>query len=270
MLSSNGPTPVSAGRLAGKVELAVESTDLTTVSSGDGKKSKVPTFSAVPLVYTHLFLTGDLKQHRQWVDRLEKIEQAEAVACESDWKRKGILSRPAAWKKIRMLSKWATNYGLVFAAMWTGWLVWGYAVALQFGWLKAAMYLLPLPLAWSVGRGLFQSNIASSMEALGPSPTLGQRAKETARSTARSFGAGFTAAFTLVFLQGLISWFMTPAPTIALELWLDFVDALQAALYGGVAASLMGPLLCVKLPSAAPLLDEGESAATMSLPESRS
>jgi hypothetical protein len=157
-------------------------------------------------------------------------------------------------------------WGFLLAAYWTGYLVHGYAVYLGFGWLAAASYLLPMPLAWSLGRELFRSNVASNMAALGPAPTLAQRGRRMAWSTGGCALAGFAAAFTLVFLQGLISWFMTPAPTLALELWYDFIDALKMAVLGGAGTAMLGPLLTVKLPGSSEALPDGEASDRLQLP----
>ncbi|MBI4863119.1 MAG: hypothetical protein HY815_23065 [Candidatus Riflebacteria bacterium] len=241
------------------------STDLVPKDEGESKSSGG--LSLVPMIWAHLFLTGDVRQHRAWRERLEKIEQSEAVAQTSDPREKELLSRPAAWKKIRSFSYWAATFGLTAGLAWTTWLVWWYAVQLEFGWLRAAAYLLPIPLAWSVARDLFQKSVTSSMQALGPSPTIEQRARESIKGIGKSYLVGFSAAFTLVFLQGLISWFMTPAPTIWLELWLDLKDALYLAVYGGAVTASIGPLLAPKVPSSSGELPPGDSSGALRLPE---
>jgi hypothetical protein len=56
---------------------------------------------------------------------------------------------------------------------------------------------------------------------------------------AHSFLAGFTGGFLLLFLQGLMSWFLTPAATLTQELLHDTSWALQ---YGVVMGSFTAPL----------------------------
>jgi hypothetical protein len=74
--------------------------------------------------------------------------------------------------------------------------------------------------------------------------TRGDDDRARARSAAfagvfHSFFAGFSGGFSLFFLQGLMSWFLTPAPTLAQELlW----DASLAAQYGVVMGAVTAPL----------------------------
>lgn len=219
------------------------------VPKGDTAEAAAPTFALAPLMYAHLLMTRDLPQHRAWRERLEKIEQANELAEVTDPAERGLLARPEVWKDIRRMSWWATHFTFTYCAVVSWWLVQDYAVGFGFGYAAAGTYLLPLPLAWMVGRKLFQQGTLSVMKYLGGNPDSGRQMKSWFRAMLASFGAGFGFAFTLTFIQGLISWFMTPAPTLWLELYMDVSNAIEAALKAGVVSSVMWPLLCRKAPS---------------------
>ena len=70
----------------------------------------------------------------------------------------------------------------------------------------------------------------------------------TGLATGAAYGL-IALGFTLVFLQGLISWFMTPAPTLWLELYYDVVNALWGGAIAGTLSVGLGPLLCRKAPA---------------------
>jgi hypothetical protein len=126
----------------------------------------------------------------------------------------------------------------------------------------AGTYALPIPIAWLIGRRLYQQGSLGVMKYLGPNPSGSKQAKSWIRAMGSSFVAGFGFAFALTFLQGLISWFMTPAPTLWLELWMDVTNAFWAALPAGFVSSVMWPLLCRRAPSGHEL-PEGEVRAAL-------
>ena len=245
----------------------MSSKDLVHVTKlqGDGAETSVPTVALAPLMYAHLLVTGDLPQHRAWRERLEKIEQANELAEVTDPQERALLARPEVWRDIRRMSWWASSFTASYCAYVTANLVRDYAVGFGFGYAAAGTYLLPLPLAFVVGRKLYQQGSLWVMKYLGPNPDGGRQMKSWFRAMLAAFGAGFGFAFTLTFLQGLISWFMTPAPTLFLELWMDVTNAAQAALTAGAISSVMWPLLCRKAPSRAEL-SAGEATAVPALP----
>ena len=46
-----------------------------------------------PLMLTHLVMTGDLAQHREWQEQIEEIRRLEAVDATTDPQRKALLQR---------------------------------------------------------------------------------------------------------------------------------------------------------------------------------
>jgi len=216
-------------------------------------------------MYAHLAITGDLSQHKNWSERLEKYEQSNEIEATSDAQRQALLRNDDAWKKIRMASWEGANWTALVGSVGTAWLMYEYAVGWGFGWLAAASFALPMPIAWAVSRKTFQKGAARIMGFLGRKPTTTKRMIGLMEGTAWSAGAGFAFGFTLVFLQGLISWFMTPAPTLWLELYYDVVNALWCGAVAGTLSVGLGPLLCRKAPADA-ALPEGEKE-WLSLPE---
>ena len=214
------------------------------VPKGDSAEETGSALALAPLMYAHLLLTRDTAQHREWRDRLEKIEQANELAEVTDPKERALIARPEVWKDLRRMSWWAN----VFTAGWCTWvtadLVKDYAVGFGFGYAQAGTYLLGIPIGWLVGRRVYQSAMVWVMKNLGSNPDSGGHLKSWMRAIVGAFGAGFAFSFTMTFLQGLISWFMTPAPTLWLELYMDVANAFQAACYAGMISSVMWPLLC--------------------------
>lgn len=230
----------------------MSSKDLVPVS--ETQESATPTLALAPLMYAHLLITRDLPQHREWRDRLEKIEQANELAETTDPQERALLARPEVWKDVRRSSWWAAAFTGSYCAWITTALIKDYAIGFGFGYAAAGTYLLPLPIAFMVGRKLYQNGSVSVMKYLGSNPDAGRQVKSWIFAMLMAACAGFGLAFTLTFLQGLISWFMTPAPTLWLELWMDVTNAASAAVVPGVISGVaMWPLLCRKAPSRAEL-----------------
>lgn len=223
-----------------------------------------PSVALVPMMYAHLLLTGDWSQHKAWRERSEKIEQQNELAETTDPGERALIARPEVWREVRRMSWWATNFTLLYCAVETAKLISDYATGFGFGWAAAGTYALPIPIAWMIGRRLFQQGSVGVMKYLGPNPSGSKQAKSWFRAMAASFtaGFGFGFGFALTFLQGLISYFMTPAPTIWLELWMDVTNAFWAALPAGLVSSVMWPLLCRRAPSGHEL-PEGEVRAAL-------
>lgn len=235
------------------------------VLKGENAEAAGPTFALAPLMYAHLLITRDLPQHRAWRERLEKIEQANELSEVTDPGERALLARPEVWRSLRRVSFWASTFTFGWCALATASLVSDYAVGFGFGYAAAGTYLLPLPLAFMVGRKLYQQGCLSVMKYLGANPDGGRQIKSWFWAMLMCFGAGFGFSFTLTFLQGLISWFMTPAPTLWLELWMDVTNAAGAALTAGAISSVMWPLLCRKAPGRVELT-ESDAAPVPALP----
>lgn len=188
-----------------------------------------------PMMLTHLVLTGDVEQHREWADRVETVRQMQAVEEERDLETRRLLSRPSVWRRMRLVGKVGALSSLALGVGWMALLIPEYAIDLGFGWAAALTYLLPVPIAWKVGRRLWERAALAGMRDLGPSPPLARRVAVLPRALLRSAGAGFGFGFTLVFLQGLISAFMTPEPTLVGEL---IADGAFAAILGSIAGSV--------------------------------
>ncbi len=197
----------------------------------------------------HLALTGDSKQHKHWRDRVESIAQADAVDAARDPETKALLADKGAWEQMRATGKFGANFGLALGALWMSVLMPLYAVAHGFGWLASMAFLLPVPVAWRFGRRLWERAAVRGMRDLGKRPSLRKRMRTAMRSVARSFSAGFGFGFGLVFLQALITWFMTPAPTLIEELLIDAFHGSIAGLVTGSFSMLLAPLIGRQAPS---------------------
>ena len=201
-----------------------------------------------PLMLAHLALTRDVEQHRQWRGQVEEIRRLEAVEAATEPQRKALLKRRAVWARMRRVGAVATAGLLPLAAAWTALTAWMYAVPHGFGWLAGLSFLLPLPLAWWSGRALWQRASLRGMASLGRRPSVGQRLAGLAQGVFSGFCAGFGFGFVLVFLQGLLTWFMTPADTLVAEVLLDALFAARLGLVTGVFGGLMAPLVSMPEP----------------------
>ena len=65
-----------------------------------------------PLMLTHLVMTGDLAQHREWQEQIEEIRRLEAVDATTDPQRKALLQRRPVWTRMRRIGAMA-NFGLL-------------------------------------------------------------------------------------------------------------------------------------------------------------
>jgi hypothetical protein len=186
----------------------------------------------------HLAVTGDTKQHKRWRDRVESIAQAEAVDDARDPETKSLLADRHAWEQMRATGKFGANFGLALGALWMSVLMPLYAVAHGFGWLASMAFMLPVPMAWRFGRRLWERAAVKGMRDLGKRPSLRKR-----------ITAGFGFGFALVFLQALITWFMTPAPTLIEEILIDAFHGSIAGTVTGVFSMLLAPLVGRQAPS---------------------
>lgn len=206
-----------------------------------------------PMMVTHLVITGDLEQFRRWRDQVETIHQTEAVHHEPDPLLKRILRRPDAWRRIRETGKVGAMISMGPGILWMAWLIPAYALQHGFGWLPALAYLLPVPLAWRTSRALFERSALAGMRDHHRGRSARRRVLAWLRGAMRSYASGFALGFTLTFLQGLISWFMTPAPTLVQELIIDFAVGTWAGMFTGGIGVLLTPLVTRGAPSEEPL-----------------
>lgn len=203
-----------------------------------------------PFMAAHFALTGDAEQYAEWRAKVESIRQTEALAQAEDPESRAILLDREAWHQMRITGKLGTLFGLGLSSFWMAWLLPVYALYHGFGWVAAMTFLLPIPIAWRVGRRLWEKAALAGMKDLGKRPSLRRRVKTAFRSIARSFGAGFGFGFTLVFLQALITYFMTPAPTLIAELMIDGFHATLAGLISGGMGVMLAPLVGRPAPEA--------------------
>jgi hypothetical protein len=144
-------------------------------------------------------------------------------------------------------------YGFGMSTLWMGFLIPLYAVGHGFGWLASMSFLLPVPIAWRVSRRLWERASLRGMR-----DRLRKRRFVPGRSIRRSFGAGFGLGFTLIFLQALLTWFMTPASSFGLELLIDAYHATLGGLASGGLATLLAPLLRRGVPETSALTHSDE------------
>ena len=209
-------------------------------------------------------VSGDRSQTKDWADRIEAIEHAQDLDREPSTEGKAILSNIQAWRQVKATGLVGATGGLGLGALWMSWLIPLYAVGHGFGWLVASSYLLPVPLAWRVGRRLWEGAALQGMKELGPNPTPQQQLRTLSSGMVRGMMAGAGMGFTLVFAQALISWFMTPAPTLGQELLIDLVHGTMGAAFGATVGAVFGPL--VGRP--APYTEPPPPAALLANPES--
>lgn len=195
-----------------------------------------------PMMLAHLALTGDVAQQKRWREQLEVIRQTQAIAEEDDPETRALLLGDKAWAQIRTTGLVGALLNGGLGVMWLSMLVPMYAIGHGFGWLASLTLALPLPIAWKVSRRLFERSARKGMRALRRRDGAARRLAVFAANLPRTAVAGFSFGFVLMFLQGLLTWFMTPAPTIGLELWTDFYYAVLAGTITGGASMAMAPL----------------------------
>ena len=196
-----------------------------------------------PMMLTHLALTGDAKQYVRWRNQVERIRQVEAVDNAPDPESKSLLSSREAWRQMRETGTMGALVGLGLGSIWMSWLMKIYAVDHGFGWLTASLFLLPVPIAWYVGRKMWERAALQGMKDHVGRLTVRKRVRGFFRALGRSFGAGFGFGFTLVFLQALLTWPLTPAPTLGLELLYDFSHATILGTMFGLMGTMLAPMI---------------------------
>ncbi len=222
---------------------------LTTTADDTRSTTESPPSKLEPMMWAHLALTGDRAQNARWRSQLEAIRQADAVAHAPDPETKAVLANKLAWRQMRITGRLGATFGLGLGSFWLAWLLPTYAIGHGFGWLAASAFLLPVPLAWRFGRRLWEQASVAGMRDLGERPSMRKRLAVVGRSLFRSFNAGFGFGFSLVFLNALVTWFMTPAPTLAIELLTDGYQASVAGVISGGLSMMLAPIVQRSLPS---------------------
>ena len=205
-----------------------------------------------PLMWAYRLVAGDSRQVASWSRRVEQIEQDADIAAEPSTDGKAILERVEAWRQMKSAGALGAAGGMGMAVAWSSWLVPLYAIPHGFGWLAASSLLLPLPTGWHVGKKLWEKASLQGMKELGSSPTATQQLRAVSGGLIRGMSAGAGMGFTIVFLQMLITWFMTPAPTLFLELIADLQTGMVGAAVGASVGALLGPVVSRSVPEALP------------------
>lgn len=214
----------------------------------DPERGDLPVYLE-PMMLSHLALTGDVRQYRAWKERVESIEHTRAVEDAPDTLSRSILEEREAWLQMRTTGKLGAAFGLGLGLLWLSTLVPFYAFAHGIG-LWALVFFLPLPLAWKVGQKLWEDAALAGMRDVGKRPTLRRRIRALARAIVRGFGAGFGFGFTLIFIQALMTWFFSAAPTLVAELASDTLHATIGGTVFGSFGMLLAPLIARGTPSA--------------------
>lgn len=199
-----------------------------------------------PLVWLYRLVGRDRRQAKDWEDRIEAIEHAQDIDAEPSTEGKAILGDIHAWRQVKATGLVGTTGGMGMAALWLAWLVPVYAIEFGVGWLAATSLLLPVPLAWRVGRRLWEGAALQGMKELGPNPTSQQQLRTLSSGMLRGMAAGAGMGFTLVFGQALIAGLFlgTPHyPTLIGELMVGLVQGTMGASVGACVGAIFGPLV---------------------------
>lgn len=233
----------------------------SAVSTSEKRPKRVSPFIR-PLMWLYRVVSGDRAQSREWTDRLEAIDQAAAIDAEPSTEGKALLSDVETYRQIRSTGFVGAMGGMTLGALWMSWLIPLYAYGWGFGWAAYA-YLLPVPFVWRLGRRMWERAALQGMKELGPTPSQQQQLRTLSSGMLRGMGAGASMGFALVFLQGLISWFMTPAPTLGAELLIDVFWGMWGAGVGATLGAVFGPLVG----RAAPAVSAPPPSALLAAPE---
>ncbi len=208
-----------------------------------------------PMMLTHLALSGDTAQYRQWRDRVEAILHSQAVADAPDTESREILSERQAWLQMRTVGSLGTAFGTGLALMWLSVFLPFFATHFGLAWWQVLPLLLPLPIAWRVGSHLWEDASLAGMRDVGKKPTIKRRLKALFRGLFRGYGAGFGFGFSLLSLQGLVSLLFGLNPSISL------IEVLQGGIMGGAMAGTFGMLLAPMVARGAPSVEDDERPA---------
>ncbi len=209
-----------------------------------------------PLMLAYQAITGDTRQVEEWRERIEDAEHAHDLVEQKNDENRAILADRRAWRLMKATGRFGAAYTLLPAGVWLGHLV-NYN---GFGLATALAFMLPAPLAWKVGRKLWENASLAGMRSLGKKPGALQKQRSWLSGMTRGFGAGFGMGFVMFFLVGLISWIPNPAPTLTLEVLMDLYLGVESGILMGIMGAALGPLVTRPAPDAdePPLLGSGE------------
>jgi hypothetical protein len=229
------------------------------------KRNELRIRTAWPLMLTHRALTGDRKQYGLWRERLERVLQSHRLAKARSSTLRRVIAHTPAWRRARGFGRIGTFVVLGIGSFVAFKFSFLYSQFLNFGVWPWLLFVPPLVPAGIMAKRALENAALGSMAATGGHDE-GARSRSAAVSgVLRSFWAGFVGGYSLLFLQGLLSWFLTPAPTLAQELLLDATFALPYGVLFGMFTAPLGLLLGRKpldpkslpaAPSAAALLTE--------------
>lgn len=190
------------------------------------------------LMVAHLALTRDGDQHEAWTERVDALRLEEVMPTVSEVDVRRRLRRPGVWRRVRRAGSVGALTMALIALPWNLALLSTYASDLGFGWGVSSLFLLAVPAMWWTARWLFERSAIA---------TLRQESRGARWLTATILTgiSGFGAGFVLVFLQGLLTWFMTPAPTFGLELLLDATIAAMAGFVFGMLSMWVTPVVAM-------------------------
>lgn len=203
------------------------------------KRNELKVRSRWPLMVMHRALSGDRKQYSLWKERFEKILQSHRLSRTRSAALRKVIAHGPAWKRARGFGRLGTFFVLGLAGWTTYNISLFYGQFLNFGLWPWLLFVPPLvPAAIHTKRALEDAALASMAATRGEDEGTRRRTAALA-GVLHSFKAGFTGGFLLLFLQGLMSWFLTPAASLAQEVVLDATVALQ---YAFVMGSFTAPL----------------------------
>ena len=210
------------------------------------KRNEMSVRASWPLMALHRVLTGDRQQFASWKDRIDKILQSTRLSRTRSPMMRKVIAHSPAWKRARGFGRLGSFVVLAVAGSVTMYLALVYSQLLHFGAWPWLLFVPPLVPAAMVAKRSLEDGALAAMASTGGESDLARSRSAAFHGFLRSFVAGFKGGFALLFLQGLMSWFMTPAATIAQELILDTVLALQAGVVMGALTAPLGLFLGFK------------------------
>ena len=207
------------------------------------RRNDVSVRTTWPLMAVHRLLTGDRKQHGIWKDRLDRVLQLQRLRRARGSMLRKVIAHQPAWRRARGFGRMGTFVVVGLGAYITAQLGFIYSELLHFGIWPWLLFVPPLIPAGMVAKRALENAALGSMAATTGNNEAARSRRAAWSGVVRSFCAGFTGGFSLLFLQGLLSWFLTPAPTLAQELFLDVRFAATYGVLFGVIAAPLGLVL---------------------------
>jgi hypothetical protein len=191
----------------------------------------------------HRVMTGERRQYVVWRERLERILKSHRLTRARSSMLRRVIAHEPAWRRARGFGRLGTFVVLGIATYITLQFSLIYSQLFNFGVWPWLLFVPPLLPAGIVAKRALENAALGTMAS-----THGDTESARSRSAAlsgvlRTFWAGFAGGFSLVFLQGLLSCFLTPAPTLLQELLLDVGFGLQHGVMFGVFTAPLGLVL---------------------------